>query len=178
MRNMVFTALAVAAPLQPLPSAHARITRPPIVAASVLRPHVATSIDRVVVVPPSKAYDSIIQEAAVVHNVDPRLIRSVMQTESAFNPFAVSRAGALGLMQLMPDVAEELDVEDPFDPRQNIMAGAEYLRWLLDLYNGNLRLTLASYNAGLTNVQRYGGVPPFEETRNYVVRVTRLLRNR
>jgi soluble lytic murein transglycosylase-like protein len=81
-------------------------------------------------------------------------------------------------MQLMPEVAEELNVTDPFDPRQNVMAGAEYLRWLLDLYNGNLRLTLASYNAGLTNVARYGGVPPFEETQNYVVRVTRLLRGK
>jgi hypothetical protein len=176
MRNMVFTALAVVAPLHPLPSAHPRIETPPVEARLVLQPRVTTSIDRVEIVPPSKAYDGLIQEAAVVHNLDPRLIRSVMQTESAFNPVAVSPAGALGLMQLMPAVAAELNVSDPFDPRENIMAGAAYLRWLLDLYNGNLRLTLASYNAGLTNVARYGGVPPFEETRNYVVRVTRLLR--
>ena len=172
MRNMLFTAMAVAAPLQPLPSAHARVGRPPVEAARVLRPQVTTSIDKVVVVPPSKAYDSIIQEAAVVHNVDPRLIRSVMQTESAFNPVAVSPAGALGLMQLMPEVAAELNVDDPFDPRQNIMAGARYLRQLLDAHRGNVRLTLASYNAGPGNVARYKGVPPFRETREYVKKIT------
>jgi soluble lytic murein transglycosylase-like protein len=144
----------------------------------LLRAAVTTSIDSFVVVPPHKAYEDFIQEAAVVHDVDPRLIRSVMQMESAFNPFAVSRAGALGLMQLMPELATELDVADPFDPRENIMAGTQYLRRLLDQYNGNVTLTLASYNAGATNVARYGGVPPFEETQNYVVGVRNLLRRR
>jgi soluble lytic murein transglycosylase-like protein len=141
-----------------------------------LRAEVTTSIDSFVPVPPSKAYEDLILEAAAVHDVDPQLIRSVMQTESAFNPFAVSRAGALGLMQLMPELAAEFDVADPFDPRENIMAGTEYLRRLLDQYRGNITLTLASYNAGMTNVARYGGVPPFEETQNYVVRVKGLLR--
>ena len=98
-----------------------------------------------------------------------------MQTESAFDALAVSRAGALGLMQLMPDVAIELGVTDPFDPRQNVMAGAKYLRRLLDLYRGNVRLALASYNAGATNVTQYGGVPPFPETQKYVKQVTGLV---
>jgi soluble lytic murein transglycosylase-like protein len=98
-----------------------------------------------------------------------------MQTESAFDALAVSRAGAIGLMQLMPEVALELGVEDPFDPRQNVMGGTKYLRRLLNLYNGNVPLALASYNAGATNVAQYGGVPPFPETQNYVKQITRLV---
>jgi len=98
-----------------------------------------------------------------------------MQTESAFDALAVSRAGAVGLMQLMPDLASELGVDDPFDPRKNIMGGAKYLRRLLDLHHGNVRLALASYNAGPANVSEYGGVPPFPETRKYVKTVTRLV---
>jgi soluble lytic murein transglycosylase-like protein len=99
-----------------------------------------------------------------------------MQTESAFNPAAVSRAGAMGLMQLMPELAEEFGIADPFDPVQNVMGGARYLRQLLDMHDGNVRLAVASYNAGPGAVARYGGtVPPFEETREYVKRVTHLL---
>ena len=81
------------------------------------------------------------------------------------------------MMQLMPDVAAELGVEDPFDPRQNIMGGVKYLRRLLDLHRGNVRLALASYKAGATNVAQYGGVPPFPETRKYVKEVTRLIKS-
>jgi soluble lytic murein transglycosylase-like protein len=96
-----------------------------------------------------------------------------MRTESAFNPLALSTAGAMGLMQLMPEIAEAFDVDDPFDPRQNIMAGARLLRELLDQHHGNLVLTIASYNAGPTAIARHGNkVPPFQETRNYVKRVT------
>jgi soluble lytic murein transglycosylase-like protein len=84
----------------------------------------------------------------------------------------VSPAGAQGLMQIMPALATKLGVSDPFDPRQNIMAGARYLRQLLDANRGNLRLTLASYNAGPGNVEKYKGVPPFRETREYVKRIT------
>ena len=128
------------------------------------------------VVPPSEAYEEIIQEAAAEYDIDAALIRAVMQAESAFNPVAVSRAGALGLMQLMPELVSEFGVDDPFDPRQNIMAGARQLRRLLDMHKGDITLAVASYNAGASNVARYGGIPPFEETQNYVVRVINLLR--
>jgi soluble lytic murein transglycosylase-like protein len=138
-------------------------------------PSVTTTIESVVGIPAPHAYDELIREAATRYRVDATLVRSVMQTESAFDALAVSRAGAMGLMQLMPDVAVELGVEDPFDPRQNVMGGAKYLRRLLDLYQGNVPLALASYNAGATNVTQYGGVPPFPETQNYVKQVTRLV---
>jgi len=99
-----------------------------------------------------------------------------MEAESAFDPSAVSRDGAMGLMQLMPSIAEAFGVEHPFDPRENIMAGARLLRELLDQHRGNVALTVASYNAGPTAVAQYGGVvPPFAETQGYVKRVTGLL---
>jgi hypothetical protein len=136
---------------------------------------VTTSIDSMVGVPAEHAYDGLIREAALKFRVDSALIRSVMQTESAFDALAVSRAGAMGLMQLMPEVAAEFGVDDPFDPRQNVMAGTEYLRRLLTQYRGSLPLVLASYNAGATAVGQYGGVPPFPETQKYVRRVTSLV---
>jgi soluble lytic murein transglycosylase-like protein len=139
------------------------------------KPSVSVSIDRVVAVPPWRAYNQLIREAARKFKVDATLIRSVMQTESAFNPVAVSRAGALGLMQLMPALAEELGVTDPFDPRENIMAGARHLRQLLDRHDGDVTLALAAYNAGPAAVAKYGAVPPFRETQNYVERVTDLM---
>ncbi len=108
-------------------------------------------------------------------DLDPELIRAVMRAESAFNPLVVSRAGAQGLMQLMPALAEEMGVEDPFDPRQNIMGGARYLRRLLDRHRGNIPLSLASYNAGPTTVARYKAIPPFKETRQYVKKITGFL---
>jgi soluble lytic murein transglycosylase-like protein len=119
-------------------------------------------------VPPSEAYEEIIQDAALKYDMDPALIRAVMQAESAFHPYAVSRAGAEGLMQLMPALADEMGVTDSFDPRENIMGGTRYLKRLLDYHRGNLDLALASYNAGPGNVERYGGIPPFRETRRYV----------
>ncbi len=122
-----------------------------------------------------RAYDDIIKEAAGTYEVDPQLIRAVMRAESAFNPMVVSPAGAQGLMQLMPALAEEMGVTDPFDPRQNIMAGAKYLRWLLDLNRGNIPLTLAGYNAGPTIVSKYKRVPPFKETQRYVKQITGFL---
>ena len=127
-------------------------------------------------VPARKAYEDIIQEAARTYEIDPSLIRAVMQAESAFHPFVVSRAGAEGLMQLMPALADEMGVTDSFDPRENIMGGARYLKQLLEQHDGNIALTLASYNAGPGNVKRYGGVPPFKETRSYVKKIKAILK--
>lgn len=124
---------------------------------------------------PEEAYEDLIQEAAQTHQLDPALIRAVMRTESEFNPVAVSPVGAMGLMQLMPALAEEMGVADPLDPRDNVMGGAKYLRQLLTANRGNVPLTLASYNAGPGNVKRYKGIPPFKETRNYVRKITGLL---
>ena len=138
-------------------------------------PAVTASIESASLLPLQHAYDDLIREAADRHHVDAALIKSVMHAESGFNAWAVSRAGALGLMQLMPQVAEELGVDDPFDARQNVMAGARYLRRLLDLHHGNVRLALASYNAGVATVSRHRGVPPFPETRKYIKRVTALV---
>lgn len=127
-------------------------------------------------IPAKRAYEEIIQEAAKTYDLDAALIRAVMQAESAFHPYVVSRAGAEGLMQLMPDLAGEMGVIDAFDPRENIMGGARYLKQLLDQHNGNIALTLASYNAGPGNVRRYGGVPPFKETRTYVKKIKAILK--
>src|SRR6185436_1163677 len=132
-------------------------------------------IDSFVPIDVRHAYDDLIAEAATRYRLDPVLIKSVMQAESAFNAMAVSPVGALGLMQLMPAVAEELGAEDPMDPRQNIMAGSRHLRQLLNSHGGNVKLALASYNAGPGNVAKYRGIPPFRETRNYVKKVTALL---
>ena len=139
------------------------------------KPGVSVSIDEFRPVPPDEAYEDLIQEAAMAYRLDPALIRAVMQTESAFNPNAVSRVGAQGLMQLMPALAEEMGVRDSFDPRENIMGGARYLRELLGRFRGNVRLALASYNAGPTAVARYGRVPPFRETQRYVKQIQGLI---
>ena len=120
------------------------------------------------------SYDQIIDKYAEEYRLDPQLIRSMIATESAFNPKAVSRKGAQGLMQLMPATALELGVEDPFDIEQNIDGGARYLRQMLDNFGGNVKVALAAYNAGPGAVERYGGrVPPYPETEQYVNRVLR-----
>ncbi len=138
-------------------------------------PSVEVNISSFDAVEARHAYDDIVDEAATKYKLDPRMIKAVMQAESAFNAMAVSPVGALGLMQLMPEVAKELGATDPLDPRQNIMAGSKYLRQLLDSHDGNVRLALASYNAGPGNVAKYRAIPPFRETRNYVKKVTALL---
>jgi soluble lytic murein transglycosylase-like protein len=145
--------------------------------AKTVRPRVDVTTE-FVAVPASEAYDDIIREAAKTYDLDPNLIHAVMQTESAFHPYAVSRAGAEGLMQLMPELSDEMGVDNAFDPRDNIMGGVRYLKRLLDYYKGDLDLALASYNAGPGNVERYGGVPPFRETRDYVKTVKKVLAQR
>ncbi len=118
--------------------------------------------------------DSAIEQAAARHNVDPNLVRAVVKVESNFNPNAVSRKGAMGLMQLMPSTARQLKVKNPFDPEQNVDAGVRQLKQLLENYGGNVKLTLAAYNAGAGAVARSSGVPHYAETQNYVRRITNL----
>ena len=124
-------------------------------------------------VAPSRAqrFEPLIAEYAAVHDVRPDLVRAVIQAESAFNPAATSHKGAMGLMQLMPATAAELGVDDPYDPAQNIRGGVTYLRQLLDQFDGNEELALAAYNAGPGAVTRYGAVPPYRETRDYIKRI-------
>lgn len=116
-------------------------------------------------------YDQEINHYAKQYGVDPTLVRAVMHAESAFNPNAVSSAGAGGLMQLMPQTAARFGVTDRFNPSENIAGGVAYLAFLLDLFKGNQKLAVAAYNAGEGAVQKYDGVPPYNETRHYVSRV-------
>lgn len=116
-------------------------------------------------------YDAAIVSAAQKHSIDPAWVRAIIHAESNFNPRAVSHAGAQGLMQLMPATARRFGVSAPFDPLQNISGGTKYLAWLLKRFNGNHTLATAAYNAGEGAVDRYNGIPPYRETRNYVQRV-------
>jgi hypothetical protein len=122
-------------------------------------------------------YDSIIEKAALSAAVEPNLLRAVIVVESGFNPRAVSRRGAVGLMQLMPATATRFGVSNAFDPRQNVHAGASYLKFLIDRFGKDVRLALAAYNAGEDAVERNGGqIPPFSETMAYVPRVLKIYR--
>ncbi len=120
-----------------------------------------------------KAYDKMIKEVAGRHHVDTALVKAVIRAESDFVPQAVSPKGALGLMQLMPATARMHGVWRAFEPRENVEGGVTHLRYLLDRYNGNLKLALAAYNAGEKAVDSHGGVPPYPETQDYVTSVLR-----
>jgi len=121
----------------------------------------------------SAQYDAAINAHARRQGVAEDLVRAVIQVESAFNPNAVSNKGAMGLMQLMPATAQEMGVRNPFDPEQNIGGGVKYLKQLLTRYDNKVELALAAYNAGIGNVEKYGDVLPFKETRNYVNKITK-----
>lgn len=119
----------------------------------------------------SNTLEQIFEEAAATYCVPKDLLKAIAKAESDFNPNATSGAGAQGIMQLMPATAKGLGVTDAYDPYQNIMGGAKYISQMLEKFNGNVKLALAAYNAGPNNVAKYGGIPPFQETQNYVVKV-------
>jgi soluble lytic murein transglycosylase-like protein len=125
---------------------------------------------------PPNRYDSIIAEAARLHGVPKALIKAVIKAESDFDPQAVSRRGALGLMQIMPANLEPLEVADPFNPHENIMGGVRYLKEMLKRFDQNLQLALAAYNAGPGAVEQYRSIPPFPETQSYIQKVLRYYR--
>ena len=119
--------------------------------------------------------DELIEEAAAAHGISADLVRAVIEVESGFDPWSVSPAGAQGLMQLMPATARLMGVNDRLDPRQNVFGGTKYLSQILDRFDGNVALALAAYNAGPAKVARYRGIPPYPETRGYVIRIRGLL---
>jgi hypothetical protein len=116
-------------------------------------------------------FDPIINSCALEYGVDKSLVKAVIHAESGYDPNAISSKGASGLMQLMPKTAKSLNVANSFDPKDNIRGGVKYLKFLLDTFKGDVPLALAAYNAGLSRVAQYGGIPPFMETRNYVDKV-------
>lgn len=126
---------------------------------------------------PPEEFEPIITRFCTDFGVDRSLVKAVIHAESSYNPQAVSPKGAQGLMQLMPGTAQDLKVVNSFDPQDNIRGGVRYLKFLLDTFRGDVPKALAAYNAGLAKVARYGGIPPIEETRNYVSRVLALQKN-
>lgn len=121
--------------------------------------------------PAEPSYDQIIHKVARLYQVDPALIKAIIMAESRFKPKAVSKRGAKGLMQLMPVTAKSLGVTDSFNPEDNITGGVMYFRKLLDRFDGDVKLALAAYNAGSRYIRKYGGVPPFRQTRTYIHKV-------
>ena len=121
-------------------------------------------------------FDELISDASRKYDVDSRLLKAMIKAESDFDPRAISRKGAMGLMQIMPENFEMLNLENPFDPWQNIRAGTQYFKKLYERFNGKLALSLAAYNAGPTAVDRYKRIPPYQETEEYVRRVLRYYR--
>jgi soluble lytic murein transglycosylase len=123
------------------------------------------------------SYDDVISEAARRHGLSSSLIKALIHVESYFNPRAVSKKGAVGLMQIMPENLQALNISDPFDPWENIMGGTSYLKTMLERFRGELPLALAAYNAGPTVVERYQDIPPYPETMAYVEKVMRFFRH-
>jgi hypothetical protein len=121
--------------------------------------------------PPAPEIKNLVEKTASRFQIDPQLVDAIIQVESEYNPRAVSRSGAMGLMQLIPSTAMRLGVSNPFDPKQNVEAGVSHLKYLLGLYGGDVALSLAAYNSGVHSVERYGGIPSFAETKHYVRKV-------
>ncbi len=159
---------------KPRAKVHRESKSPGIAAAVAKTARPASETDRKRSANLSSVYSEFIDSACEKYGVDPSLVHAVVKVESDFNPFAVSRKGARGLMQLMPQTASDLNVGNSFSPRDNIEGGVKYLRSLLDKYEGNVRLALAAYNAGETSVKKWGTVPPFKETRDYVKKIMKL----
>jgi soluble lytic murein transglycosylase-like protein len=139
----------------------------------------ASSVSEFRVTKPASAdkaalFDELIVQHASVHSLSPDFVRAVIQAESAFNPWARSSKGAMGLMQLIPSTARRFGVKNAFDPKANLDGGVRYLRYLMDLFGGDLKLSLAAYNAGENAVDRHNGIPPFRETRDYVRKISQL----
>ena len=124
--------------------------------------------------PPPSELKNLVEKTASQHQVDPQLVQAIIQVESEYNPRAVSRKGAMGLMQLLPSTAARLGINNPFDPKQNIEGGVTHLKYLLDHFGGDLVLSLAAYNSGVHSVERYGGIPSIPETKDYVRKVWNL----
>ncbi|MEW6368240.1 MAG: transglycosylase SLT domain-containing protein [Acidobacteriota bacterium] len=129
---------------------------------------------QIVPVTPPELYEDDIVSIARAHGIDPELVKAVIWVESAYNPRAVSNKGARGLMQLIPATAQRFGVSNIFDPTENITGGVKYLRFLLDIFNENTKLSLAAYNAGEEAVQRHNGIPPYRETRRYVELIAKI----
>jgi soluble lytic murein transglycosylase len=125
---------------------------------------------------PDVSYDDVIAEAAIENDLSFYLLKAMIHVESYFNPYAISRKGALGLMQIMPENLETLNIDHPFDPRENVMGGASYLKNMLKRFDGKLELALAAYNAGPSAVEKYSDVPPYRETQQYVQKVLKLFK--
>jgi soluble lytic murein transglycosylase-like protein len=123
--------------------------------------------------PDTDKYDNFISESCRLHGVDFALVKAVIRAESSFDPYAISIKGAEGLMQLMPETSKRLNVANPFNPQQNIAGGVQYLKYLLDRFNADLKLCLAAYNAGETTVTQVNGIPNYRETKKYIAEVLR-----
>ena len=163
------TATFIDVPTADIESFEEELTPPPTVAAAVPAP--APTVPTVL--PPALDLNQVVNSASAAYHLDPDLVNSVIHAESGFNSHAVSRKGAQGLMQLMPDTASKLGVANAFDPQSNVAGGSRYLRELLERYNFDLIKALAAYNAGPKRVEQYQGVPPYTETRAYVSRIVR-----